>query len=260
MPSVQDYSTVGHLYEALRTNMKSLARRLGEAALFIGPVTGQIDRDVVDFDGLTVIADLSSGLRAIDTIVEQGEGSASSRDDSHYERFISIKHEFEQLLEANPNFEPSWPAAENPVMRRPPDPEGKVFIDAAPAARLLDLANAVYGTLLRCLVQSFGATGAAARITAQKFLTAGIELMHVLAELSSLLVRTPASARHPGVNAGMTFTMLRSIEPFYAGESERRLPAERLNELIDGARGLARLFPTLQSISSRLQRVADILS
>lgn len=259
MPSVQDYATVGHLYEAIRANMTALARHLGEDVLFIGPASGQIGRDVMDFAGLDVVTGLDSGLRAIHTIVEQGEGSDSGHQDSHYERFLAIKQEFERLLAANPNFEPAWPAAESPVMRRPPDPEGKVFVDEPSAARLLDLTNAVYGTLLRCLVQSFGGTGAAAKPKAERFLSAAIELMHVLSSLAVLLARTPASPSHPGVNAGMTFTMLRSIEPFYVGDSEQRLPAERLRELIAGARDLTGLFPALESVPARLQKVAGIL-
>jgi hypothetical protein len=259
MPSVQDYATVGHLYEAVRLNMTSLARRLGEGALFVGPTSGQIDRDVMDFEGLTVVADLASALRAIDTIIEQGEGSAKSAEHSHYERFLSIKAEFERLRELNPKFQPAWPAAESPVMRRPPQPEGKIFIDEPSAARLLDLANAVYGTLLRCLVQAFGATGAVAKAKAGKFLSAAIELMHVLADLSSLLARTSGSLSHPEINAGMTFTMLRSVEPFYVGDAEQRLPVERLTELMGGARDLAGLFPQLHPLPARLQRVIGAL-
>jgi hypothetical protein len=40
----------------------------------------------------------------------------------------------------------------------------------------------------------------------------------------------PRARIHPGVNAGMTFTMLRSVEPFLQGTSERILMRERLTE------------------------------
>jgi hypothetical protein len=260
MPSVQDYATVGRLYEAIRLNLISLSKRMGDAAVFVGPACGQIDVDVVALDGLAPISDLSSALRAIDTIVEQGEGSASDREDSHYQRFIAIQAELAELSAANADFSPAWPAAENPVMRRPPDPADKIFIDDPLAARVLDFANAVYGLLLRFLVQSFAATDAAKKALAAEFLAAAIDLMHVLARVATSLPRLRASPNHPHVNAGMTFTMLRSVEPIFAGESERRLPAERLRELIQGARRLAALVPDLAGVEGQLAKIAEALA
>jgi len=101
--------------------------------------------------GVETIRDLHSASRAIDLIVEQGEGSPADHYDSHYRRFQAVKREYTALLAENPHFEPAYRAAENPVMRRPPEPEGKVFINAEPAALILDLTNAVYGMLLRFL-------------------------------------------------------------------------------------------------------------
>jgi hypothetical protein len=40
-----------------------------------------------------------------------------------------------------------------------------------------------------------------------------IELMHALGEASTALARLPAAAEAPGTHAGMTFTMLRGVEP-----------------------------------------------
>jgi hypothetical protein len=194
-------------------------------------------------------------MRAIATIVEQGEGSPGEHEDSHYQRFRSIKTEYEQLLDANPAFQPAWPAAENPVMRRPPEPEDKVFVDHPFAARLLDLTNAVYGLLLRFLVQSFGREkGHAAK---PQFLGAAIELMHLLNRLASVLPTLPASTEHPGVNAGMTFTMLRGVEPMFAGLAENTLACEQLRELAAGASALAATMPQLVQISSALESLAQ---
>src|SRR5215475_9697678 len=39
----------------------------------------------------------------------------------------------------------------NPVMRPPANPEGLVFIDAEPAASVLDVGNAIYAFTLRAL-------------------------------------------------------------------------------------------------------------
>jgi hypothetical protein len=257
MPSAQDYSTVGHLYEALRANLKASARHLGEAALFIGPVSTQVGPDVVQLEGVTSISDLRSALKAIDTIVEQGEGAASDRANSHYQRFLTIEAEYRELLKANPEFMPAWPAAESPVMRRPPEADGKTFIDDLTSARVLDFGNAVYGVLLRCLVQGFGREGAAAAVIQRRYIDAAIGLMPVLSRVGSALVSMPASADRPEVHAGMTFTMLRSVEPFFFGGIERALMQERLGELQAGARGIASISPLLNNLPGAIAEIVQ---
>jgi hypothetical protein len=118
------------------------------------------------------------------------------------------------------------------VLRNPAEPEGRVYIDAPDAARLLDFACAVYGVLLRCLVQSFGRSGPSATDDQKTLVSAAIGLMHVLADASTALARLPASLEREGVNAGMSFTMLRGVEPLLPGPVERRLLAERARDLV----------------------------
>ena len=209
MPSAQDYRTIGHLYEALRTNLMHLTERLGEEALFIGGAAAQLGRTVADLEGVDTITGLDAALRAIDVIVEQGEGSPRDCDDSHYRRFVEIRRELETLRAADPQFAPAWPVADNPVLRRPPEPEDKVFIDARQAAVLLDFACAAYGLLLRLLVQCFGRepTGALAR---QKRLFGGGD-------------RADARRRRGG----------RGLGPGYG--QRRRAGCERRDELHDAA-------------------------
>lgn len=237
MPSAQDYRTIGHLYEALRTNLIHLTERLGEEALFIGAADAQLGRNVADLEGIDTIQDLDAALRAIDVIVEQGEGSPRDRDDSHYRRFVEIGEELAMLSAVDPRFAPAWPVADNPVLRRPPEPEDKIFIDARRAAVLLDFACAAYGLLLRLLVQCFGREPADALAQQKRLFGAAIELMHVVGAASEALARVPASADAPGVNAGMSFTMLRGVEPLLGG-SEQVLLTEQLDELARHARAV----------------------
>ena len=255
MPSVQDYATVGELYEALRQNLIAMARRAGEPALFIGPRAAQVDADVVDLQGVCSIGRLDEALRAIDDIVEQGEGAPGDREDSHYRRFVAIRHEYHALLAQNPAFEPAWPVAESPVMRRPPEADGKVFVECPEAARVLDFANAIYSVLLRGLVQGFGRQGTASVAEQKRYLGIAIELMHCLSRAATVLVTMPASPHHPGATAGMTFTMLRSVEPFLQGTAERILMRERLAELRDGARSLRRAAPDLVELAPRFEKL-----
>jgi len=133
--------------------------------------------------------------------------------------------------------------------------EGRVFIGAAEAAQVLDLANSVYGHMLRCMVQAFG------RHDDPKgkrfFVDIAIDLMEVLPKLCSHLASLPADPHHPGVNAGMTFTMLRDIARLPSGPGEMRVMAERVVEMAHHA---DRLFPSghkLDTTSEALHRIAN---
>ncbi|MCE2932278.1 MAG: ferritin-like protein [Hyphomicrobiales bacterium] len=86
MPSAQDYETVGHLYRAIRSGLSQLAARIGEKALFCGDIAGQLAQADVSLPGLDAIGDLDAALKAIDVIVDQGEGAPGHYEDGHYAR------------------------------------------------------------------------------------------------------------------------------------------------------------------------------
>lgn len=251
MPSTQDYTTIGHLYEAIRANILHLAERMGEKALFLGGTAAQVGKEIVDLPGVETIESVAAACTALDMIIEQGEGSPADRDDSHYHAFCGIRDELERLTEANPGFEPAWPVASNPVLRRPPEPDDKVFVDQPDAAELLDFACATYGLLLRVLVQSFSREGAAAAERQAALVSAAIDLMHVLGTAARQLARLPASTTMAGVNAGMSFTMLRGVEPLLP-VSEARVLREQLVALARAARGIPGLQDGLETTLGKL--------
>jgi hypothetical protein len=255
MPSAQDYATVSHLYEAIRANLVAFVERAGADTLFVGPVSGQIGPDLVTLPGMETIHGLDSAGRAIDLIVEQGEGSPADREESHYRRFLGIKREYAALVAENAGFAPAYPVADNPVMRRPPEPEGTVFITAEPAAMTLDFANASYGMLLRLLTQAYATSGPDAAADQALLMSAAVELMHVLGRAATALATLPASPNRPGVHAGMTFTMLRGVEPF-AGTAACTLIAERLRQLAMGARQAGWRVPDIAALGDTLDTLA----
>jgi hypothetical protein len=226
MPSAHEYATIGHLYEAIRANLIALERGLGASGLFIGGAAGQVGGSLIDLKGVEPILDLATAERAIDIIIEQGEGSSADREVSHYRSFLTVQHEFEAQSSANPDFTPAWPVADSPVLRQPPEPEGKVFVDHPLSAPLLDFACATYGLLLRCLIQCFGRSDHDAEFAQAALISAAIELMHALGEASTALARLPASRDRREPNAGMSFTMLRGVEPL-SRLAEARLLQER---------------------------------
>ncbi len=234
MPSAQDYTTIGHLYRAIRLNIADLVARIGERGTFIGPAAGQVGPDVMDLPGIRVIDDLAAANAAIDTVVDQGEGSDDDRDDSHYRAFTAIRDEYHALSSADPSFAPSWPVADNPVLRQPPADSALVYIDDLAAASLLDFGCATYGLLLRLLVQCFGRPGARTVDAQKTLMDTAITLMHAIAIVGTGLARLPASPGRPGVHTGLTFTMLRAVEPLVDGRAEAVLLREQLDRLARG--------------------------
>jgi hypothetical protein len=254
MPSGQDYLTVGHLYRGIAEALESLAQKYGEDHLFIGPTAAQLGPDLITMPGMRLISDLETALLAMNTIIDQGEGSQRENEESHYQRFLGIRAEFLGLRAKREAFVPGRPAARNPVMRQPPDPEGRVYIDQPEAARILDLANALYVHMLRCLSQSYCRPDGA--VAQALLLDAAIGLMHVLPIAGQLLTELPASEAHPGVNAGMSFANVRNVVHSPYGRAETMVLSERLDEIADVAEALSRHFEVLSGIGPELRKLA----
>jgi len=250
MPSAQDYRTVGHLYRALEEGLRGMVQRYGEEPTFIGDPTAQIGPDIANLPGLCAVHDLKTALKALDTIVEQGEGASAASSDSHYGRFLAIAGEYDGLVARRSSFVPHRPVGSNPVMRRPPEPTGKLFVEAPDAARLLDLGNAQYGLMLRCLAQAFGRPGAAE--PKRIFIDAAIELMYSLVPVAEHLTRTAASPHHPGLTAGLSFAMLRDVARLPHGGGEWSMLSERFGEIAHAADSLPSGAP-LNDMADRLK-------
>ena len=59
--------------------------------MFCGDVASQIGPADASLPGICIVTDLKSADRAIDTIIEQGEGSPGHSEDSHYNRFLAVR-------------------------------------------------------------------------------------------------------------------------------------------------------------------------
>jgi hypothetical protein len=235
MDHTGDYSTVGQLYEAIEYGVMSLSSALGETNLFCGSPSLQISPADVELKGLTVVTNKTSAMEVLRLIVEQGEG-ARTTEGSHYEKFSRIAEEYDRLLRKNPLFEPSRPAARNPVMRKPTTPEGRLWVNQVPAADYLDLANALYGLMLRFLVQVYSMESRSP--AAKKALLDGaFSLMHALGAMAGLLTKLPANRNCAGTTAGISFALNRYFTPFEL-TSEKLLLIERLDEILDDLRTL----------------------
>lgn len=227
-PGPRDYTTVGELYEVLARSLDACAAAVGEAALFCGDPARQVDASLAPLTGVMAVTDLASAHQAIATIVTQGEGAGDESTDSHFCRFTRIGDELAALREADPAFEPAWPAATNPVMNRPVhSADERVFIGEPRIARWLDIGNAIYTTSLRCLLQGFAARE---RRTKATWLAASFALMRATAPVGQGLAARPATDDTGGPHAGLTFTPLRTLAGL-PDDTAAAFIAERLGQL-----------------------------
>jgi CDGSH-type Zn-finger protein/uncharacterized Fe-S cluster protein YjdI len=236
-PMPVDYATVGGFYETLANNLAAFVARVGEKEAFCGDRNLQISRQEIDFQGCDPVVCSLTALQAFNAIVTQGEGALQENKDSHFQRFIAIREEFKQLRAINPNFQPAFPAAVNPVLRRPVRPSGRVWLENEETAATVDIANSAYMLMLRLISHSY----LLPRPHPAKALCIdlGLGLMRAVTPLAERAARLPAGPSNPGCNGGMSFIALRESAPLPPGASAGKFFVERLHELLAGTQALA---------------------
>lgn len=264
-PMARDYDTVGHFYATLSADLRAFVDAHGEDATFCGDRGLQLGPDELTLGGARRVLCSKTALAAFDAIVRQGEGAPSDSDRSHYQRFAAIRTELAALRAANPGFAPAWPAATNPVLRRPPRPEGRVWLENPAAAATVDVANASYGLMLRLLAQSYLLPGPSAEKSLHVDLA--ISLMRAFTPLAEHAARLPAGDSHPDCHAGVSFTALRDAAAMPPGPGARRFVIERLTQLAgsaaalhasQGAERTERAARLLESLRERAERGLDL--
>jgi CDGSH-type Zn-finger protein/uncharacterized Fe-S cluster protein YjdI len=232
-----NYDTVGNFYTALSLGLRTLVDRCGEERVFCGDPALQISLAEFGFSAAKPVMCLKTALAAFESIVMQGEGAPRDMMGSHFQRFLSVREELLTFQRKRPGFAPAFPAATNPVLRRPPRPEGRVWIEDAEASAIVDLANASYSLMLRLFAYSYlcRASGDEKALV----LRLAIGLMHVIVPLAERAARLPAGPSNPDCHAGMSFTALRDASSLQPGKAARVFFIERLQQLADVASALA---------------------
>ena len=116
----QEWRTVGHLYRGIEAGLANLCARYGEDAVFIGPARAQAVTEIFEWPELLAVTDLASAGRAMETIVEQGEGARGDWIKSHFGTFVGILEDLLAEQAADPAFTPARPV-EPAFVRLPPD-------------------------------------------------------------------------------------------------------------------------------------------
>jgi CDGSH-type Zn-finger protein/uncharacterized Fe-S cluster protein YjdI len=235
-PMGRDYDTVGIFYDRLGDGLRTFVGRYGEPVAFDGDPALQLSVEEVNLGGCRHVICLKTALAAFNAIVEQGEGAPRDSAGSHFRKFLGIREELAALTQKNPGFTPAFPAATNPVLRRPPRPEGRVWIEDADAFATVDLANAGYALMLRLIAYAYALRGPSREKSLAMDLAIG--LMQAVMPLAERAARLPAGPSSPQCNAGMSFIAPRDSSSLPPGPAARRLLIERFTQLADAAAAL----------------------
>ncbi len=232
-----NYDTVGNFYTTLSLGLRAQVERCGEERVFVGDPALQVSLAEFGLSGARPVICLKTALAAFESIVMQGEGAPRDMMGSHFQRFLSVREDLLAFQRKRPGFAPAFPAATNPVLRRPPRPEGRVWIEDAEASAIVDLANASYSLMLRLFAYAYlcRAPGEEKALV----LRLAIGLMHVIVPLAERATRLPAGPSNPECHAGMSFTALRDASPLQPGRAARVFFIERFEQLADVATALA---------------------
>lgn len=205
VPEVPSYRYVGELYESIADGFRAIP----EATLFIGSRTRQVDnRWSVNVD-MRMIGDRASALEAIEDIVQDGEGAADQRDDSHYGKFCRMWRAFRDQP-----FDAARPVVTNPRTRKPRDTTGMkvVLIEHEVALRVAEVFNLAYAVMLRLLAQFF-ANDRESEAQRDAIRNACSRLMSVaIRPIAEVLTALPVSSAPGAGNAGPTFELYLPIE------------------------------------------------
>jgi hypothetical protein len=263
-PHLQDFTTIGHLYRSNESGLAHLAAKLGEDRLFIGPPSAQATAQHFRWDELVAVTDLASAHRALETIVEQGEGARGDWRDAHFGRLITVLDEYVEARAADPAFEPARPVLLARVRMAEDGPETPIISDAF-TARCMDLLNAVYEVLLQTLARYFAHTDETdAQLAVLGDVAVGL-MYGAVKPLGGLVTRLPVGAEFPGVTAGPAFELFYAVDYLLPHrEAAWVLMEERLREVADLAmRCRDACIPTflvpLSKITDALRANADRL-
>ena len=163
--------TIGAFYDAIKTQIVAL----GDGAFCKQP-RNQIAPDLMP--EAVVVTDVASAVAAIETIVEQGEGTATSPqevvggDYAHYYRFAEVYHGRRLIAneDAGPNAPPDdrfiYAGAPIPfdptgVYPIPTNPKAAMYVPGNADRRAVDLFNYTYTGMLRSLHRVFNGETAA---------------------------------------------------------------------------------------------------
>ena len=211
VPNLQEFDTIGQLYRSVQLGIEQLAERLGPERLFVGPPDAQATAEHFRWPELVAVTDVASARRAIDTIVEQGEGARGEWRDAHFGRLLGILDEYRALRAADPTFEPARPVTLANV-RPQAYGSGIPIISEPGTTRAMDLLNVVYEVLLQLLSRYFAhADETPEQLAVLADVSVGL-MYSAIRPLGSIVTGLPVGMGSPGVTAGPGFELFYAVD------------------------------------------------
>jgi CDGSH-type Zn-finger protein/truncated hemoglobin YjbI len=264
VPRLQDFATVGHLYRSIENGLAHLTEKFGERWLFVGPPRAQATSTNFQWPELVAVTDLASARRAVEEILEQGEGARGHWENAHFGQFVKMLDEFQTMRAANPDFDPVRPVIA--VNVRPSEHVDVPLITDPVTAHCTDLFNVAYEVLLQTLERYFAHTEESdAQLATLADLTIGL-MFRVIKPLGDLITTLPAGPDYPGCTAGPSFELFYETDYLMPHRAAAwALLEERLREAADyaervRAEGGARLGESMTPIGPALNELADSLA
>jgi CDGSH-type Zn-finger protein/truncated hemoglobin YjbI len=206
VPQPQDFATVGHLYRSIERGFAHLAEKFGENNLFVVPARAQAIAENFGFTELVSVTDLASAQKAIDTILEQGEGARGHWEHAHFGQFVQILDEYREMVAANSKFDPVRPVMFATVRRCEHDDTVPQIAERV-TSRCGDLFNVSYEILLQTFERYFAHTEETdEQLGTLSEVTIGL-MARVLRPLGNLITTLPVGSGFPGMNAGPSFEL-----------------------------------------------------
>jgi hypothetical protein len=258
-PHLQDFSTVGHLYRSIEAGFRHLSDKLGDDRLFLIPASSQARGELFGWPQLEPISSCEVACRAIEAIVEQGEGPRGDWRNAHFGRFLSVLNEYLDTARAEPGLQVARPVL--PALVRAPEDGADVdLITDARTAAIAELGNVAYEVLLQLLYRLLSHVDESDD-QLKTLSDVSVQLMfEVIEPLGELLTTLPVGPEHPGMTAGPTFELF--YQPDYLLPHRKAgwlMMAEHLADAADLARHHGENEPRLVPIAEALGRHADTL-
>lgn len=254
--------TVGGLYAQIREAFHSMPAD----QLFIGDPILQVGSDVCHFNEIVKVIDLESADKAIDTIMEQGEGNNNDQLDCHYGMFRKMDEEFDLLhkeaIEARIDFEPSRNTIHNPITKyqRNVGPKGATLITDPFTSDVAVFFDNVYSLMLRILQYVFS-SGALSNRMQSILCDIAIQIMtRGLKPIGETLTLLPAGIGSDDKTAGPSFGLYRHISLPAQYDSAIVVIKERFIELINEGNILTKYIGCPQVLHDGIMKLADISS
>jgi hypothetical protein len=211
VPHLQEFETIGQLYRSILAGLERIADRVGPERLFIGPAHAQATADHFQWDELVAVTDLESAARAIDTIVEQGEGARGEWREAHFGRLLGILDEYLAIKAQDPGFEPARPVVAANVRQQATGVPMPLITDPG-TTRCMDLLNVVYEVLLQLLSRYFAHTDESPE-QLKVLADVSVELMYAaIKPLGTAVTTQPIGPDMPGVTAGPGFELFYQVD------------------------------------------------